>query len=368
VKIEIPGWELLALVKEAQTAVAARTTKPVLTCVLLDAHDDLLTVTGMDLEVGCRRTASAVVRRAGRCCVPADRLAKVLGEIAGVAELHADGDTLVVRVVGQKSKWTLPVYDAAEFPDFPQAIDGGKFTAEASALVRALDQSEYAAGRQDSSPRYAVNALLVEAVDGGVSLVGTDTKRIGSAGVTAAVDGWPEGVLVPLRAVKAIRAAVAGFDGPVVVTANRNEIEVVAGGACVWSRLVSGRFPMWRQIVPKTSAHTFVADAAALGAKVKQAAVTADDELRRVDVTFSPGLVRMAAKGAETGASEVEMPLAIDFDLEIAFDPVYLRGVCAACLEAGGSEMTVRITDSSKPAVFEWGGGMALVMPMGERD
>ena len=70
-RIEIAVHELQKLVKLAGMGAASRSTKPTLMGVKLDAHDDMLTASGTDLDVGVSRTIACQVRRAGagRLCV-----------------------------------------------------------------------------------------------------------------------------------------------------------------------------------------------------------------------------------------------------------------------------------------------------------
>lgn len=368
-RIEIAVHELQKLVKLAGMGAASRSTKPTLMGVKLDAHDDMLTASGTDLDVGVSRTIACQVRRAGACVIPWSKVSQLLGEIDGFVELSADESGCVVKQMGTRNKWDFPTTDAAEFPDVPSDHAGGSFTCRGESLTRALDQSEYACGKNDNSPRFSINGLLFEADADGVAVVGTDLKRIGTAAVEAKVNGeFPKGVLVPLKAVSLLRSVLAGQPDDVTVHAGTNDALVKCGGTVVYSRLVQGKFPEWQKIKPKKSEYSLTLDAAAFEAKVRQAAITSDEENKRVDMVFTPGGVTMRAMGAESGSSDVWLELpGSTAEVEIAFDPRYLIGVGKACLQSGSTEMTLEMTNCEKPAVFKWTGGMGLVMPMGER-
>ena len=104
-------------------------------------------------------------------------------------------------------------------------------------------------------------------------------------------------------------------------------------------------------------------------AKVRQAAITSDDESKRVDFGFSAGKVTMKARGPETGSSEVEMDLPEYHggDIDIAFDPAYLTEMFRAI--DGETTAVLEMTDGQKPAVFRVGDNyLYLVMPMGDRE
>jgi DNA polymerase-3 subunit beta len=99
--------------------------------------------------------------------------------------------------------------------------------------------------------------------------------------------------------------------------------------------------------------------------RVRQAKIMTDEESQRIDLAFEPGKVRLSARGATTGSSEVELPLP-DFagpPLTIAFNAEYLVEFLRA-LE-GEPAVTLEMVDASKPAVFKCGEGYVyLVMPL----
>lgn len=364
-KIEMEAGDLLALLKAVHKAVAQRTTKPVLAMVKLRAADDALTATATDLEVGLRASAACKVLRAGEACVAPGKLMSVLAEVGGLVELCHDGDVVRLKVVGRKDKWQFPARPPDEFPDLPGG--GGEAVAVLGAdLRRAVRQAEYAASTKDNNPRFNCNGVLFEAGDGGLVLVGTDTKRLAVGECPADVPAGFKPALVPLKAVRLLVDLCP--DGPAVLRFTGNDVLAECGGAVVYSRLLEGRFPQWRQFVPKRAAF-----AGPLGLDfiqaVRAAAITSDDENKRVDVAFAGGSAVLTAAGAETGASEVVVDVpGCDFELKVAFDPAYLQGVWKAAAEAGAEGVAAEFGGSDKPAVFRWAGGMGLVMPMGERE
>lgn len=363
-KFGIEVSDFLVAVQEAARAAASKSTKPVLTCVRLEAADDTLTASGTDMETGAKRTVSGVkVTGGGVCVLHPDKLLATLKEVGGWAEVEVTGEQLKVKAGGT---WKFPIHgETDEFSAVPD-LDAAAFTLPAEGLARLLRQVTPAANRKDNSPRYQVNGVLCETEGGVFRLVGTDLKRL-AVGELAA-DSLPAvaGALLPLKTAKLLDALLSG-GGEVSCRFGPNEALFECGPSVLYTRLMQGKYPMWRQIVPKKAAVKFTISAAEFGAKVRQAAVTSDDESKRVNLAFTPGLVTMTATGPETGASEVTLDLVgSEADLNIAFDPLYLLDALKAALEAGeGEPVTLEMTDREKPAVVRYANGFTLVMPMG---
>ena len=136
----------------------------------------------------------------------------------------------------------------------------------------------------------------------------------------------------------------------------------------IYTRLVEGRYPPYRDIIGQTRKGATVKVALPVGpflGQVRQAAIMTDDEGKRVEMTFEPGKVSMEARGAETGSADVELPLE-DYngpEVKIAFDPQYL----VEFLRAIDNEPTVTLemSDGTKPALFRCGDNYVyLVMPL----
>jgi DNA polymerase-3 subunit beta len=144
-----------------------------------------------------------------------------------------------------------------------------------------------------------------------------------------------------------------------------NEALFENGPVLIHTKLVEGRFPPYRDIIPKKSAVKLPLPTADFLSRVRQAAIMTDDETKRVDFSFERGKVTLKAQGAETGSSEVvlDLPDYAGADVEIAFDPQYLVEMLRAI--EGEPTLTLEMTDGQKPALFKVGDNYVyLVMPL----
>jgi len=363
VKIEMEAADLLSVVRGAAKSCAGRSINPILTGVKLTAEGDVVAAVGTDLNTASAHRGRCKAVRAGTCVLmQPGKLLTVLKEHGGYVHLSCDGEAVEVKLHGGKYKF--PAANPDEFPDFPQADGKSVLAVPAPLLLRAVRQVSCAASRNENV-RFALTGVLFEVADGALSLVATDTKRLHRAVVCPADAAWPDGLLVPSKTVGILEGVLLGVEGDVTLTASMADVRFEAGDWRLYSRLLEGKFPAWRSFVPKESDVRFVLDIAGFASATKRAAITSDAESNRVDYEFEPGRVSMSAKGAETGASEVEVEVpGCDGGLSVSFDPDYIDDAARACLEGGSAECVFRSSGARKPAVFEWEGGFALVMPI----
>lgn len=350
-------------------AVAARTTKPVLSNIKAVAQDDALTLMATDLEVGIRYELRGVtVSRGGSAVLPAGRLTSILKETGdGEITLDAGPETTTIRLTG--GRYELPGGDPAEFPDVPSFEAGGRYHEVTAGVLRTLIRRTAFAAEKKESTRWAVTGVLWEADGDTVRLVATDTKRLAMTSGPAEVHGEvePKGPshLVPLKAVQLLDRLLSDDGERVRVSLRPNMALFQTERAVLHTQLVEGRFPPYRDIIPKKLAVKLTVATHDLLAKVRQAAIMTDDESKRVDFAFEPGRAVLTARGPETGSSEVELLLP-DYpgpEVSIAFDPAYLTDMLRAV--DGEPTATLEMTDGTKPALFKIGDHYTyLVMPL----
>lgn len=368
-KVTCQRDSLLTACQIAGAAVAARTTKPILSNVKAVAQDDALTLMATDLEVGIRYELRGVkVSRAGSAILPVARLVSILRETTD-ADITLDAGEDVTTIKLTTGRFEMPGGDPAEFPDIPTFDAGDRYhEITAGALRTLIKRTAFAADKKETT-RFAVSGVLWEADGGKARLVATDTKRLalceGPADVRGEADPKGQSHLIPLKTVGLLERNLADDGELIRVALKPNEALFQTERALIHTRLVEGRFPPYRNIIPKKMDVRLPVAAADLLARVRQAAIMTDDESKRVDFHFEPGKVTLTARGPETGSSEVVMHLP-DYDgptVDIAFDPAYLTEMLRAI--EGEPTAVLEMTDGTKPAVFRVGDGyLYLVMPL----
>ncbi|MBX9579186.1 MAG: DNA polymerase III subunit beta [Gemmataceae bacterium] len=363
---------LLTACQLVSAAVAARTTKPVLSNVKATAEGDGLTLVAFDTEVGIRYDLRGIeVGRDGSAILPIAQLTQILRESTD-DDLSLDSTDDGTKVKCGTSRFEMPGYPVEEFPDFPGFDDGGKYHEVSAGVLRAMiRRTAFAADKKDST-RFALSGVLWEADGKTARLVATDSKRLAVCEGPAALFGPPEATkgshLVPAKAIGLLERNLTD-DGELVRVALRpNEALFQTDRATIYTRLVEGRYPPYRDIIGQTRKGAGVKVPLPVGpflSRVRQAAIMTDDESKRVDMGFEPGRVTMQARGAETGSSEVELPLP-EYDgpeVKIAFDPQYLVEFLRAVEDE--PTVTLEMTDGSRPALFRCGDTYQyLVMPL----
>jgi DNA polymerase III subunit beta len=370
-KLKCQRSGLLDACSVVQMAVAARSTKPILTNIKAVADKDRLTLMATDLEVGVRYELSGVdVSRTGAVILPAGKLVSILRE-SNDDELTITADSDGTLIKTQSGRFTMAAADPADFPDLP-AFDSDEphHLVNTGVIRRMIRRTVFAADRKESGARWAVTGILWETESGKVRLVATDTKRLAlcegpATLVNTPPDEKPLSHLIPQKAISLLERCLADDGENVGVLLRTNDAMFLTERATIHTRLVEGRFPPFRDIIPKKLPIKVPITVADFHSRVRQAAIMTDDESKRLDLHFATGKLTLNADGSETGTSEVVMDLP-DYssdDVDIAFDPSYLTEMLRAI--DGEPNLMLEMINGDKPAVFRLGDVYTyLVMPL----
>jgi DNA polymerase III subunit beta len=362
---------LLSACQIVGVAVPARTTMPVYQNIKAIAEADKLTLMATDLEVGIRYELRGLnIEDGGEAILPVGRLTSILRETPD-AEVRMDSDTRRTRINTSVSEYEMPGEDPASFADIADFVAGERYYELAAGdLQRMIRRTVFAAARDEG--KYAMRGVLWDMTDKSAKLVATDGKRLAVASgpcVAQGTDGdaKPQSHLVPPKAMNLLERILADGDASqsVQVSLRNNDALFRTERAVIYSRLVEGRFPPYRDVIPKKANAKVPLVATDFLSAVRQAAIMTDDESKRITFKFAPGKLTLEAQGATTGKSKVTMKLDeyVGPGIDISFDPVYLTDMLRVI--DGSEVLHLDLVDGQKSAVFRAGEDyLYLVVPL----
>jgi DNA polymerase-3 subunit beta len=354
--------ELLTLVG---AAVPARTPKPVLTCVKLSALAGTpgLTVAGTDLEVALSMTTPRVeVQEPGETLLSAEKIGQIVRETADTTlTLETEGEQTHIR--GQDSHFKIMGYAVSEFPPLPQFTGEADFEIAGPALSQLVQQTIYAAARENS--RYAFNGVLIEREGNKLSVVATDGHRLAIArGDCSAAKGDNRSAIVPTKALNMLLRVLGGTEQVVKVKIAENQVLFATPTAVLSSTLVEGNFPPYKDVVPKGADKKATVSTEGLASAFRRAALLTNEESKGVRMAFQKDGLTLTSRAPEMGEAEikVELPAYEGEPVEIGFNPHYILD---ALKVAKTPQVTLEMRAGNKPGVLRTGADfLYVVMPV----
>jgi DNA polymerase-3 subunit beta len=357
---------LLSACQLASAAIPARDVKPILKNLKAIAGDSRCTLMATDMEVGIRLDVQGLtIQEPGEAILPAAKLLAILRETRD-DKLSIEADPSACVIKGPSLEFEMPSEDPEQFPDLPTFAEDKYHEITSGTLREMIRRTVFATA--DESARYSMTGVMWELEDNVARLVATDGRRLALAQGTATGHGGHttrgQTPVVPTKAMNLLERNLQDGEETVRVCLRPNEVLFRTERAVVYSRLVEGRFPDYKQVMPKKQGVRIALQATPFQAAVRQAAIMTDEDSKRVVFRFSKDNLTLKAQGATAGRSKVELPIEYDGKpMEISFNPAYVVEMLKVL--PPDAELSLDLIDSASPALFRSGTNYSyLVMPL----
>lgn len=317
-------------------AVAARSTLPVLSHILLATDEGRLRLSATNLEQFITSWIGARIEDEGSITVPARTFTDLVSTLPPEnVSLSLDPLTQTLTIKCGSSVTAIKGIDAQEFPP-PPAPDSSKgVQINVADLKEMIQQVVFAASTDEARP--VLMGVLLSLNDGQITMAAADGFRISerksslAQPVTQAVS-----VIVPAKAMSELARVVSESDQVItmIIPSQRNQVVFRLKDAEIVSQLIDGNYPDYKQVVPRSFKTRTVVSTSAFLKACKQAEIIAREGANVVRLNIKPagelepGTVELQAQTEETGASENNIEASIEGQpLLIAFNVKYLREV-----------------------------------------
>ncbi len=327
--------------------------------------------------------------------LPKDRFAAILREFKGDEITITPDETSCVIKAG-RGEWTLPTEDAGEYPSWDVVCAKPITRMPADQFVRAVKGVVFASDNESS--RYALGAVLIEVQGDSVSFVATDGRRL--ACVTSErrqVESTDDTqTLVPCGALsKCLRllpkkktskvAEEEDDDNPseydcgslaVQIEATFKEVvftigpitkDAVQPAKVVTARLLEGRFPRWRDVIPERHAKSTTVSRADLLVATKSAEIVASEESKGVKFVFGDDVIELRGQSSENGTSKVDCPVSeAGTKATTKLDPLFVKQWLNGIDSEAQPHVQIEVVDAQSAVILRCGDNTGVIMPLAE--
>ena len=361
-KFNIQREKLIDILKVMKSIASVRSPKAILKNTKIEWKDSELYFSATDLEVGVRMKADILEGEEGETvALPAEKFANIVNECpASEFEVNINDKRAIVKA--GKSKFILLGESGEDFPIVEDFNEEGSFNIKASELLGMINKTIIAVSPENT--RYALNGIFVMLKDGFLEMVGADGRRLAytKKEIENVKDIDINGI-IPNKTMRELQRMVSGVEGDIKIKIDENRFSVYANGITLISQLVDGKYPDYKDIIPKNCTNQFKFDREELIVALKQAKLLVGEESRAVEFNFTENGLELKSHDAEAGESTVLCGVEGDLkELKIGFDPNYLlEGISVSDSE----KINLNLKDASAAGLIEDEKGyLYVLMPM----
>lgn len=228
-----------------------RGTLPVLANVLIKTVNNRLSIAATNLDIAITHYLGAKVSEDGSITVPARLMQDFVSSLpSGVIDLNLEEYKLHIATDQYNS--VINGVSAEEFPVMPAIENGKTWTVSGALLRRSLQQVVMAASNDEARP--VLTGILLHTHEGKLYMAATDSYRLAEKQLSE--NGEDIQLLVPVSAMQDLLRILSDFEGDVAVTNDEQQVLFRVGDVDLVTRLIEGKYPDYRKLIPEDFAVT----------------------------------------------------------------------------------------------------------------
>ena len=357
--------DILGPLSAVSGIIERRHTLPILSNVLIDHANGSLAFLATDIEIQISaRSGIGQGAEARPVTVGARKLVEILRALPDGTEVTMQQQEKRMVVKAGKSRFTLQTLPAEDFPRLAKPSgEVVRFSLPQKALRRVLGLVQYAMAQQDI--RYYLNGLLMVVEDGNLRVVATDGHRLAYAAIKIGGDLARQEVIVPRKSVVELCKLLSDSDDEVRIELSATQAAFSFGSIELVSKLVDGKFPDYKRVIPTQHKNKLALDREALRQALLRAAILSNEKFRGVRWVLADNSLKIVSSNAEQEEAHEEIEVKYGGDaLDIGFNVTYLLDVLN---NVQGSEIECAFGDSASSALVTFAAEKDfkyVVMPM----
>ncbi len=363
-KAECIKEKFSSAVSKAEKITGKNMTLPILSCILIEAKGNFLTVKATNLDLGIEIKIPAKVAVEGVVAVPGQVLSSFLTNLVGDNSLKIEEKEGNLYVFGTNSQTTIKCFPKEDFPTIPKIIDGQIYELNSPDLVKGLKSVWYSASLSSIKPE--LSSVYIHSGDNGLVFVATDSFRLAEKVIKFKKNSDFEQILIPFKNVVDLLKIISEEKDDLAVNFSKNQISFEYKDIYIVSRVIDGVFPDYQQIIAKDFKTEVIVLKQDLINNLKLSNVFSDSFNQiNIKVSLKDKKLELKTKNANVGESVNKLVATVSGEeIEINFNHKYIID----CFQSIDSDsVSLSFNGLNKPMVIRGVSDKSftyLVMPM----
>jgi DNA polymerase III subunit beta len=333
-------------------AINTNNTLPVLNNILIKAEGKKLYFSATNLEIAINCSIDADVRGEGAITVPSKLITNYVALLNDekVELSMTEGVSLSLNSTSSSTK--IKCISADEFPLIPKVEKKQSFKVKNEEFINSIEETVFAASLNTSRP--VLSGVLLTGDDTCLKLVATDSYRL--AEKTVKISGKLNdevNCIIPAKTMMEL-SKILGKSNSKETTVNisNNQILFETDGVELISRLIEGKFPDYKKIIPKEGKTKIEVSVEDLSIVLKRVNLFARENNNSVKLSFTnDGKLIIASDETKVGEEKAEVLIKINGENnKIALNVQYLLDVLTYI---NSDRVKITVNDKTSPAVIK---------------
>jgi DNA polymerase-3 subunit beta len=346
---------LLKSLNFVQGIVEKKNTLPILSNVLLQLKDKKLYIVATDLDIiFYDEILDVKIINEGSTTTSAAILYDILRKISSNAELNFDLKTEnKLSLKSENADFNLLCLPIDNFPSFADEFDGHEISLNNSRFLKLLNKTRISISNDDT--RHYLNGIFLHLTEahGRYFLTGvaTDSHRLSSSSLEIDNSSNFNSLILPRKTVFQLCSLLNETSDQLLMQSSDNKIKFSLGNTKLISKVIDGKFPDYKKVVPTSNDKTLVVSSKDFINSIERVASVSLDRKEGVKLTINKDNVQLSVNSANSGEGNEKIKAEFNSEnLNISFNSKYLIDIAS---EVEDKNLKMNLKDSVSPVLIE---------------
>lgn len=289
-KIEVNRNTLLSILQLESRGASQNSELPILSTVLVEANLEKseLSLTSTNLNLAILSKLKAKVVSEGKIALPARITTEFLSSISDETVTLEEIKNLKLKISAKNHQSTIFLLNPEDYPEIPSVSKEVGITISTEELKDAVGAVSFTASKDDTRP--VLGGTLAYTTDQKeLCLAATDSYRLAERTLKLS-DDVPvlENLIIPSQTIQDLLKVIQAQDPQEVsLYAEDDQISFKVSDVTLISRLISGDYPAYKNLIPASSDTNFTVDREELLQSVKVAALFARESAGAISLSVN---------------------------------------------------------------------------------
>lgn len=329
-KFVVKKEDLYNGIKIVERATSMKALQPVLMNILIETIDKgTIKLVATDLDYTVIAEVDAQVEEDGKITLPSKTLNEIVSKLGDklISFEMNEGET-TVNITCQNSKFDIIGISATEFPpEFSNVniSENEGFDVEIRPFVKAVKQAGFAAASYETSN--LLSGIVCDISSNVMEIASTDGNRLARVRETIDnKDNHSKQLIIPSKTLNEFIKMSSFIDeDSVKIYTEDTKIIIKSEKTLTISRLLSGQFPKYNQLIPQESPKEALVSVPQMISALERVSIMVNEKTSIVKLEFSHNNLKLTADTPDSGKSEENLDIEYTGEeLTIAFNYKYV--------------------------------------------
>ena len=320
--------------------------------ILLEIKDNILIIKSTDLEMGLKIDTNDITEYIeGKATINGANLLGILKRLKNdQLDIEVVDENLIIKQ--NRSKFKLPMYDANEYPSFPNINIENKLNINSVYLIDSIKKITPAI--DNNNPKFELNGALIDIKSSKINFVSTDTRRL-AVSYLENISNKDAKIIIPKKAI--IEMQKLFFDN-IEISYDDTYLIINTENTQFFTKLINGNYPDYERIIPRELKYTIDVPKNSLIESIKLVTSLSPN----LKLTFNSNSIIFESIDDETESkTKIDIQLGIENSFFIAANNKYLLDFLSM---SNNENIKIGFNESNLPFYLEDDKFFTIVMPI----